>query len=172
MHFYHGFALKDEEIFLEDYIDHSDFCISGFSYGAIKAFKAAQSATIRVDKLQLFSPAFFQNSTPKFKRLQLMGYKKNSTQYIEKFTENCFLPYEAQTVHYAQHELSELDELLNYEWQEQELKTLVARGTTIEVYLGSDDNISDAQSAYEFFLPFSTVTLIKGANHFLQGDNR
>ena len=172
MHFYHGFALKDEERFFEDYIDHSDFCISGFSYGAIKAFKAAQLASKRVDKLQLFSPAFFQNRVPKFKRLQLMGYKKNSAQYIEKFTENCFLPYETQTVHYAQHELSELDELLNYEWQEQELKTLVASGTTIEVYLGSDDNISDAQSAYEFFLPFSTVTLIKGANHFLQGDNR
>jgi len=172
MDFYHGFALKDEEQFFETYIDPSDFCISGFSYGAIRAFKAAQSSKRRVDKLQLFSPAFFQNSEAKFKRLQLMGYKKNSMQYIEKFTENCFLPYSVQEVNYTEHTMTELDELLNYVWQEEALKALVAKGTKIEVYLGSQDKISDVVSAYDFFLPFATVTLIQGANHFLQGDHQ
>jgi len=171
MHFYHGFALKEEDSFFEEYIDTSDFCIAGFSYGAIKAFKAAQKSTKRVDLLQLFSPAFFQNTTTKFKRLQLMGYKKSSVDYIEKFTQNCFLPYETEAVEYADHTIDELDELLNYEWQEDELSALVAKGIKIEVYLGSDDKINDVTSAYAFFLPFASVTLIKGANHFLQGDN-
>ena len=171
MHFYHGFALKEEASFFKDYIDKSDFCIAGFSYGAIKAFKAAQKSTKRVDTLQLFSPAFFQNRTTKFKRLQLMGYKKNSSMYIEKFTENCFLPYEKEAVVYGEHTMDELDELLNYEWQEDALSALVAKGVKIEVYLGSDDKINDVTSAYEFFLPFASVTLLKGANHFLQGDN-
>ena len=172
MQFYHGFALQKEEKFFEAYIDQSDFCICGFSYGAIKALKAVETTTKRIDTLQLFSPAFFQNSTTKFKRLQLMGYKKNSEQYIEKFTENCFLPYAPQTISYDKHTLEELDELLNYVWQEEVLQAVVDKGIKIEVYLGSEDKISDVMSAYEFFLPFATVTLIKGANHFLQGDHR
>ena len=171
MHFFHGFALQDEEKFFEAYIDNSDFCISGFSYGAIKALQAVQLSKKRIDKLQLFSPAFFQNSDARFRRLQLMGYKKSSEQYIEKFTENCFLPHKTQALMYGEHTMEALDELLNYVWEVDALKVLVERGIKIEVYLGSEDKISDAHSAYAFFLPFATVTLIKGANHFLQGDN-
>ncbi len=170
MEFFHGFALADEAHFFEAYRDSGDFCISGFSYGAIKAFQAALASEKRVDKLQLFSPAFFQNSDSKFKRLQLMGYKKNSAKYIETFTRNCFLPHGIQAVSYGEHTLAELDELLNFVWQEDDIRALAAKGTKIEVYLGSDDQISDVPSAYAFFKPFSTVTLIKGANHFLQGD--
>ena len=172
MDFYHGFALKDEASFFEAYVDESDFAISGFSYGAIKAFQAAQVSRKRVDKLQLFSPAFFQNSTSKFKRLQRMGYQKNSAHYIEKFTQNCFLPHATQVLSYTEHTLEALDELLNYEWQASELEALVIRGVKLEVYLGADDKISDSQSAYDFFKPFGTVTLIKGANHFLQGESK
>jgi hypothetical protein len=46
------------------------------------------------------------------------------------------------------------------------------RGVRIEVYLGSDDNITDVEAAYAFFVPFATVHLFKGANHFLQGEER
>ena len=105
----------------------------------------------------------------KFKRLQLIGYQKNSALYLEKFTQNCFLPFDVQSIAYAKHSIDELEELLTYEWDTKELQQLTQRGTTIEVYLGGQDKISDVGPAYAFFLPFTTVTLIKGANHFLQG---
>jgi len=168
--YFNGFALQDEEHFFDEIRDSSQYVISGFSYGAIKALKAALNATTRVDKLQLFSPAFFQSKASKFKRLQLMGYQKNSDLYLKKFTKNCFLPYEVQTVTYAKHTVAELEELLTYEWDTKELQGLKERGTSIEVYLGGQDKISDVGPAYAFFLPFATVTLIKGANHFLQGE--
>lgn len=168
--YFSGFALQDEAHFFNALLDNGQYVLGGFSYGAIKAFKEALNTTTRVDKLQLFSPAFFQSKDAKFKRLQLMGYQKNSEAYLAKFTENCFLPYSVQEVSYAKHYVQELEELLTYEWIGEELQTLVDRGTIIEVYLGSQDNISDVGPAYAFFLPYATVTLVKDANHFLQGE--
>ncbi len=168
--YFHGFALQDEAHFFEDILESSQYVISGFSYGAIKAFKEALNSTTRVEKLQLISPAFFQSKSAKFKRLQLMGYQKDSEAYLEKFTENCFLPYAAEDVTYAKHTAAELEELLTYEWSKKELQTLVDRGTSIEVYLGGQDKISDVGPAYAFFKHFAAVTLVKKANHFLQGE--
>ncbi|MGB6018988.1 MAG: pimelyl-ACP methyl ester esterase BioV [Sulfurimonadaceae bacterium] len=167
--YFSGFALRDEAHFFNAFLDDGQYVLSGFSYGAIKAFKEAMKSSTRVDKLQLISPAFFQSKGAKFKRLQLMGYQKNSDAYLAKFTENCFLPYGVQNLSYTEHNVAQLEELLTYEWSEAELQTLVDRGTVIEVYLGGQDKISDVGPAYAFFLPFATVTLIKGANHFLQG---
>ncbi len=168
MEYFNGFALQDEEHIFDAILDDGEYVISGFSYGAIKAFKEAMKSTTRVDKLQLLSPAFFQSKSSKFKRLQLMGYQKNSEAYLTKFIENCFLPYRLEEVKHAKHSVAELEELLTYVWDEKELQALTQRGTTIEVYLGGQDKISDVGPAYAFFLPFATVTLIKGANHFLQ----
>ena len=168
--YFNGFALEQEEHFFESFRDKGQYVASGFSYGAVKAFKEVLNTTTRIDKLQLFSPAFFQSKPSKFKRLQLMGYQKNSDQYLEKFTENCFLPYDVQTVRYAKHSANELEELLSYEWDVKELQRLKDRGVSIEVYLGGQDKITDVGPAYAFFLPFATVTLIKSANHFLQGE--
>ena len=170
MHYYSGFALHDEVHFFEAFRDKNAYCVSGFSYGAIKAFQYVLDTQSRVDRLQLFSPAFFQQKSDKFKRLQMMGYQKTSDLYIKKFTENCFLPYSPKEVSYAQHSAFELEELLHFVWKEEEIKTLIDRGVRIEVYLGSEDKISDVASAFAFFKPFGTVTLIKGANHFLQGE--
>ncbi len=171
MMYFNGFALKDEEHFFDDILDDGEYVISGFSYGAIRAFKEAMQCKTRVDKLQLISPAFFQSKGARFKRLQLMGYQKNSEAYLTKFTENCFLPYAVEDITYAKHSVAELEELLTYVWNENELQQLADRGTVIEVYLGGQDKISDVGPAYKFFLPFATVTLVKRANHFLQ-DNK
>ncbi len=168
--YFNGFALQDEAHFFDTILEHGQYVISGFSYGAIKAFEEAISSTTRVDKLQLISPAFFQSKPEKFKRLQLMGYKKDSNTYLEKFTANCFLPYDVRALHYRVHSVEELEELLHYVWDTDVLQKLVSKGTRIEVYLGDQDKISDVGAAYDFFLPFATVTLIKGANHFLQGE--
>lgn len=168
--FFSGFALRDEAHFFNAFLDDGQYVISGFSYGAIKAFKEALHTTTRVDKLQLISPAFFQSRGVKFTRLQLRGYQKSSDAYLAKFTENCFLPYDVRELSYAEHNAGELEELLSYEWRELELQALVDRGTKIEVYLGGQDKISDVGSAQSFFRNFATVTLIKEANHFLQGE--
>lgn len=167
--FYSGFALQDESDFFKEFIDATPYVISGFSYGAIQAFEAALKSQKRVDKLQLFSPAFFQNRSSKFKRLQMMGYQKNSDMYIQKFTKNCFLPYEERTVTYGKHSAEDLELLLNYEWRDEALEALTDRGTKVEVYLGGEDKISDVSAAYTFFVKHARVMLIKKANHFLQG---
>ncbi|WP_345978050.1 pimelyl-ACP methyl ester esterase BioV [Sulfurimonas sp. HSL3-7] len=168
--YYNGFALQGESHFFDAFLAEGPYARSGFSYGAIKAFKETLKSEKRIDTLQLISPAFFQSKSEKFKRLQRMGYQKSSDAYIANFTKNCFLPHGVQDVLFSQHCYEELDELLSYEWKHDELRSVAARGTKIEVYLGSEDRITDVEAAYAFFVPFATVYLIKGANHFLQGE--
>lgn len=170
MKFYSGFSLKGEEHYFSDYINRSDYTVCGFSYGAIKAFqhvKEQLELKKRVDILQLFSPAFFQTKDEKFKKLQLLGYRKNQDSYLREFTALCFSPYEKKIVEHAKSSIEELEELLQYEWDMDELKELVRSGVKIEVYLGGRDAIIDAEGAREFFLQVATVTYIKDANHFL-----
>ncbi|MEA3330272.1 MAG: pimelyl-ACP methyl ester esterase BioV [Campylobacterota bacterium] len=171
MKFFSGFSLQNEDFLFIDFIDSSDYTVCGFSCGAIKAFehvKGELACGKRVDKLQLFSPAFFQTKPVKFKKLQLMAYRKNRDGYLTQFIESCFLPHAKKMVECSNSTLDELDELLNYEWNLGELQTICDRGVKIEVYLGSEDKIIDAESARKFFLQISAVTYIKNANHFLQ----
>ena len=63
--------------------------------------------------------------------------------------------------------LEELEELLYHEWKKEELFQLREAGVTIEVYLGANDQIIEADIAKEFFQEVATVTYIKDGNHFL-----
>jgi hypothetical protein len=171
MKFFSGFSLKNEEHFFQDYIKVSDFSICGFSYGGIKAFRDVKeriSRGERVDTLQLFSPAFFQSKGEKFKRLQMLSYTKERGKYIQHFIDACFAPYEKQELEFQKTTKEELEELLTYQWNLDELQWLTSHGVEIEVYLGGRDGIIDAQNAKEFFLKVATVTYIKDGNHFLQ----
>ena len=170
MKYFSGFSLQNESHFFDVYIYNNDFTVCGFSYGAIKAFEytcAQLKEGKRVDTLQLFSPAFFQSKDEKFKRLQLMAYRKNEDVYLEQFMNACFLPYERRSVQRSVTVLEELEELLYYEWDKDALHDLVEQGVSIEVYLGAKDQIVDAEAVKEFFLDVATVTYIKEANHFL-----
>jgi len=170
MKFFSGFSLINEEYLFEEYIEGSQYSICGFSYGAIKALNATSEMlknSQRVDRLQLFSPAFFQTKEEKFKRLQLMSYKKSKLLYLKQFMKGCFFPYEEKIVENIDTDISELKELLEYEWSIERLKDIADKGVKIEVYLGSCDAIIDVQQAREFFLEVATVTYIKEANHFL-----
>jgi len=171
MKFYSGFSLKDEEYLFSDFLTDTEYGVCGFSYGAIKAFtdvKERLSKGRRVDTLTLLSPAFFQTKPLKFKKLQLMGYKKSKEAYMKEFISLCFSPHKKKIVGSCETGIEELDELLNYEWISKELELLHQQGVKIEVYLGGKDKIIDVESAREFFLKVSTVTYIKNANHFLQ----
>jgi len=171
MKFFSGFSLRDESYLFNDYIDESLYTVCGFSYGAIKALdhviKELKSGK-RVDRLQLFSPAFFQNTDKKFKKLQLMAYTKNKQQYLSQFLKGCFYPYKLKIVQNIQTKKEELEELLYYEWKYSELEALQNKDVIIEVYLGGKDSIVDALASKRFFINHSTVTLVNDANHFLQ----
>jgi len=171
MKFYSGFSLKDDEHFFKAYIDSSDYTVSGFSYGAIKAFEYVQKqlkSGNRVDTLQLFSPAFFQTKSEKFKRLQTISFEKDVEGYTNAFIHQCFLPYSVKNIKYKEANILDLKYLLYYEWLISGLLFIKSKGVKIEVYLGSEDKIIDVESARILFLEVATVTYIKGANHFLQ----
>ena len=166
--YFSGFCFKNESELFNDYLINNDFTISGFSYGAIKAFEEALSTKKRVDKLQLFSPAFFQIFDDKFKRTQLMYFKKDANAYCNNFLSNVIYPLQIDISKYFElGAIEQLEELLNYNWSEEKLQKLLDKGTKIEVYLGGVDKIIDASKAKDFFKNFATVYYIKEKGHLL-----
>jgi enterochelin esterase-like enzyme len=166
--FFSGFCFYNESELFEEYLIKNDFTLNGFSYGAIKAFEEALLSNERVDKLQLFSPAFFQNFPEKFKRTQLMYFKKDALSYCKSFLENVIYPRNLDISKYFQlGTAQELEELLYYQWSEDKIERLLKKGTKIEVYLGANDKIIDALKAKEFFEKFATVYYIKEKGHLL-----
>lgn len=171
MQFFSGFSLKNEQAFFSEYIKEDDYTVVGFSYGAIKALAEVLQLVEegkRVDTLQLLSPAFFQTKEEKFRRLQLLSYKKNATLYMKQFLRGCFAPFSAQSVDNVATQSEELEELLYYVWSEKDFALLEESGVKVEIYLGGEDKIIDVQAAREFFRNVGTLTYIKKANHFLQ----
>ena len=167
--FFSGFSLQNEKELFNEYIIENDFIVSGFSYGAIKAFEYVLKSEKRVDTLQLFSPAFFQTEDSKFKRMQLMFFKKDSKAYCDNFLQNIAYPYSFNSSNYFnQGSFEELEELLNYKWDEEKINEVLKKGVNIEVYLGGKDKIIDSNKAIEFFKRFSTLYFIKDASHILK----
>ncbi len=166
--YFSGFCFFEESELFDEYLIKNDFTISGFSYGAIKAFEESLTTNLRVDKLQLFSPAFFQIEDDKFKRTQLMYFRKDSKIYCENFLNNVIYPKNKDISKYFKlGTQEELEELLYYQWSEEKLQRLIDKGTIIEVYLGGKDEIIDSQKAKEFFKNFATVYYIKEKGHLL-----
>lgn len=168
MTFYSGFSLTNDRRFFEPFLRESDYTVAGFSYGAIKAALHAANSTTRIDTLQLFSPAFFQTKKSSFKRLQLASFLTDSQSYLLRFIQGCFTPCTVQEVEIKMGTVHELDELLNFVWDEELMRKIVDKGIKIEMYLGLEDTIIDVLGAKEFFLPYATVTTIRRGNHFLQ----
>lgn len=167
--FFSGFSLQQEEDLFTSYSIQNDFTVAGFSYGAIKAFKEVLNTNQRVDLLQLFSPAFFQDKNEKFKRMQLMFFKKDPNAYCENFLNNIAYPSNSNVKQYFnQGSYEALNELLHYEWKREELEALMKKGTRIEVFLGSEDKIIDSQKAKQFFVNYATVYYMKEKGHILK----
>jgi hypothetical protein len=97
-----------------------------------------------------------------------MSFKKDEKAYIKQFSKFCFAPYAVKELESEKNSLEDLQELLEYIWQENELKELAQKGVKLEIYLGSQDKIIDVLSARDFFTKLGTVTYINDANHFLQ----
>ena len=169
MKFYSGFSLSNDKQLFSEYLKESQFTVAGFSYGAIKAFEEVLSTDKRIDTLQLFSPAFFQDKPDKFKRTQKMYHNKDADAYLQNFFKSCFLPAKIdKSVQLEEGSEAELAALLDYEWKKDRLQVLKDRGVKIEVYLGSEDKIINVNKAKEFFLPFATTYMINHAGHTLE----
>jgi len=167
--FYSGFSLFDEEKLFCDFIISNDYSVSGFSFGAQEAFKYVLETSNRVDKLQLFSPAFFQDKDKKYKRMQLMFFRKDAEHYCKNFLENCVYPSSIKLDSYFKRgSYEDLEALLNFEWAEDKLRDLKNKGVEIDVFLGADDKIINSTHAKEFFTKYATVYTIKNAGHILK----
>ena len=168
MKYFNGFSLEKEEMFFKEMLIESDYTVAGFSYGAIKAFEYAYNSTERIDRLILLSPAFFQNHKKSFVRTQLRYYKANEKAYTEQFLENVAYPSSIKLNNYLTiGTITELEELLSYEWDKEKILELLKRGIIIEIFIGEKDKIVDAQKSFEFFEGIVFCYFFRGVGHLL-----
>jgi len=169
MKYFNGFSLKGEKVFFKEKLIDNDFTVAGFSYGAIKAFEYVYNSTERIDRLILFSPAFFQNHKKSFIRTQLRYYKADEKAYTQQFLKNVAYPSSVKLDEYlSKGTIEELEELLSYSWDSKKILELVKRGIIIEVFIGTEDKIVDAQKSFEFFSELVPCYFVKGVGHLLE----
>jgi len=164
MRYYSGFGFWGEKELFSEYLDESEFCVAGFSYGAQKALIDAVHTNKRVDKLQLLSPAFF-TYPKKIVNLQLNSFKKDKQKYVNNFLENVKYPSDIDiSKYYDEPELYQLEELFSFNWGLIEH----LKNVKIEVFIGSEDKIIDVENAVKFFKNYADVYLIKETGHLLR----
>ena len=168
--YFNGFSLHNEEKLFAEYLLQSELSVAGFSYGAQKAFEYVYNSKERINRLILLSPAFFQTQKPSFIRTQLRYFEAGQEAYVIQFLANVTYPSKTDLSAYLKVGMKEeLDALLTYVWDKKKIQAVLDRGTTIEVFLGKNDKIIDAQAAFEFFEPLSTTYFMKGVGHVLRG---
>lgn len=169
MHF-SGFCFDGEEELFFRLSKKCLYDVSGFSYGAQKAceevFERVKRGE-RVQKLLLYSPAFFEDKTQTYKNLQISYFKKNKQIYIQNFLQKIGVDEEIKK-YFKEGAIEDLQALLSYRWDEKKLAFIQEKGVLIEVYLGECDEIINAQIARDFFSSSALVYFIKGANHCLR----
>ncbi len=169
MKYFNGFSLQKDEILFTPYLIHSDYCVAGFSYGAQQAFEYVYQSTKRIDRLILLSPAFFQTQKQSFIRTQLRYFEAGHEAYIKQFLSNAAYPSSVDLSDFLKvGSREELEALLTYQWDSKKIQEVLDRGTIIEVFLGSEDKIIEAEKAFDFFKPLTTTYFIKSVGHILR----
>ena len=169
MKYFNGFSLRGEETLFSEYLIESEYCVAGFSYGAQQALEYVYDSKERVERLILLSPAFFQTQKSSFIRTQLRYFEAGQEAYVKQFLENVTSPSKSNLSSYLEVGTKEaLEALLTYTWDTNKIQEILDRGTTIEVFLGKDDKIIDAQAAFNLFSPLTSTYLIKGMGHLLK----
>lgn len=169
MKYFNGFSLHDEKELFTPYLLNSDYCVAGFSYGAQQAFEYVYQSKVRIDRLILLSPAFFQTEKTSFIRTQLRYFDAGKEAYVKQFLANAAYPSNVDLSEYLDvGTKEELESLLSYTWDQKKIQEVLDRGTTIEVFLGSEDKIIDPQKAFDFFRSLTTTYFIKHVGHILQ----
>ncbi len=167
MKYFSGFCLCNEKEIFKEFLEEKEFVVAGFSYGAQKALDFALNSKKRVDKLQLFSPAFFDYNQ-KIVDLNLKAFKKDKNLYIKNFLTKAgidnLLMNSFEDFYICECNEKDLYKLFTFDWKKiKEIKDI-----KIEVFLGEFDKIIALKKAYEFFRNYADVYLIKKANHFLR----
>ncbi|WP_104690696.1 pimelyl-ACP methyl ester esterase BioV [Helicobacter heilmannii] len=176
MLYFSGFGFRGEQsLFSWILKDVGAYDIAGFSYGALKALERAYEKvkeSQRVQKLLLISPCMLASKPPAFKRLQVLGYKKDPQGYMHTFLKNIGWadvlakdPSFKNCTHLGS--AKDLEELLYAPLDAQKLAFLQAGGVQIEVFLGLADPLLEPKEALEFFKPYACVWQFKGVGHFL-----
>ena len=165
--YFSGFCLKNEKDLFKDYIIENNFTISGFSYGASLALEHTLRTSNRVDTLQLFSPSYFNDKDVKYKRMQMIYFKKDPNTYCDNFLKNCGISKKQKDKYFHIGATSQLEDLLYYDWSEDKLLEIVNKGINLEVYLGGKDKIINSKNTSEFFRKFADVYYIKEKGHTL-----
>ena len=169
MKYFNGFSLENEERLFSDYLEKHDYSVSGFSYGAQRAFEYVYHSQTRIDRLILISPAFFQTQKPSFIRTQLRYFEVNKESYVKQFLENVAYPSTQSLEKYLNiGTKEELNALLSYIWDEKKIKEVLNKGIIIEVFIGDEDKIIDSKEAINFFQEISTLYIIKKSGHLLE----
>lgn len=172
MRFYSGFCLQNEEELFRPYLKNSIYTVAGFSRGAIYALEFALQSDVRIDTLQLISPAFFMDQDEAYKKAQLHYFKKNPQLYMRQFLKNIAYPHSIDLSSYTEMEDTEaLAYLLYYQWKEEDLQRLRQKGIFLEIYLGERDKIINSLNAKKFFQPYAEIYFIKEGGHILDGQN-
>jgi pimeloyl-ACP methyl ester carboxylesterase len=168
MTYLNGFSLQKEETLFDAYLIEGVFTVAGFSYGAQQALEYAYASTTRIDRLILLSPAFFQTQSSAFIRTQLRYFEADKSAYVKQFLFNVAYPSNFTLDSYLNiGTKEELSSLLNYVWDKEKIKTLIQRGVSIEVFIGTQDKIISSQEALTFFSEFCTTYSIKECGHLL-----
>ena len=172
MTYFNGFSFRGESELFADWLVKSDYAVAGFSYGAIRALEHTLAASRRIDRLLLFSPAFFQTRKERFLRMQLEAYRKGPMEYRHRFFENVAWPSNIDLDPYmGEGSYEELEELLYYRWDAEKIREVTGRGTVVEVFIGEKDRIIDAKGALKFFIPLATATYrFRHAGHVLRNE--
>jgi pimeloyl-ACP methyl ester carboxylesterase len=168
--YFSGFCLREESALFADWLVASDYAVAGFSYGAIRALEFALECERRIDRLLLFSPAFFQTRGARYIDLQLRAFRRDPEGYVATFLKRCADPSGRDLSPYrAPGTLRELETLLRYRWEPEKLRRIRERGTVVEVFVGDADRIIDAEGAIAFFAPeVDALYRFRGAGHILE----
>jgi pimeloyl-ACP methyl ester carboxylesterase len=169
MKYFSGFSLQHEESLFKDYLIENDTTVAGFSYGAQQALEYAYASKERIDRLIFLSPAFFQTQKASFVRTQLRYFEAGQEAYVKQFLENVAYPSKMDLKPYLKKGTKEeLHALLTYVWEAEKIQTLLDRGVTIEVFLGTLDKIILYDDALGFFRKLCTTYSIENAGHILE----
>jgi len=167
--YFNGFSLKGEENLCAEYLAQSDLSVAGFSYGAQQAFEYVYNSQERIDRLILLSPAIFQTQKTSFVRTQMRYFQNGQESYVAQFLQNVSHPSSFDLTEYLKTGTAEeLEALLTYKWDTVKIQEVLDRGTVIEVFLGAEDKIIDADSAFSFFSELATTYFVKGVGHLLK----
>ncbi len=171
MNYFSGFLLQNElSLFGEICANLGKYSVVGFSRGAIDAIAYVLNSDVRIDNLVLISPAYFEDRDEKFKRSQLAIFQKDRQAYTKIFYRNIAAPARADLEPYQREEgIEELERLLYYQYEREQLRKILNRGVQMDVHLGECDRIINSDATANFFEEFATIYYYKKRGHILHG---